>query len=283
MPVHHDDEMLRLGRKAWANLELLHVVGYFAPETQAAYEALGLRGRAGYFASRSAPMGAVDAPVTVATFYVFAPRAVDSVLPSAWSVASPEEVTQARYEGVATALHRILGDVDVREAAALARTACEALTPQGRPLYAAHTSLRWPDEPLMQLWHAATLVREHRGDGHISALVQAGLPALEALVLNGLAAGNTEFLQQRRGWTPEEWADTQASLREQALLDDALQLSADGRALVAALEVGTERAAAEGWTHLGPAGTARLVELVTPLRRAVVADDHTPEWLSHRR
>ncbi|MDQ3628419.1 MAG: hypothetical protein M3419_06375 [Actinomycetota bacterium] len=282
MPVDHDDEILHLGRKAWGSLELLHVVGYFAPETQAAYEALGLKGRAGYFASRSAPMGEVDAPMTVATFYVFAPRAVASVLPQAWSVAPPEQVTRARYEGVAAALHRIVGDVDVDEAVALVRTACGALTPQGRPLYAAHTSLPWPDEPLMQLWHAATLVREHRGDGHVAALVHAGVGPLEALVLNGLAAGNTEFLQKRRGWTSEEWADTRASLREQGLLDGE-QLSADGQTLVAALEVDTERAAAEGWAHLGAEGTARLVELVTPLRRAVLADEHTPHWLAARR
>ncbi len=282
MPVHHDAETLRLGRSAWRNLELLHVVGYFAPETQAAYEALGLQGRMGYFASRSAPMGPVDAPITVATFYVFAPRAVGSVLPQAWSIASPEEVTQARYQGVAAALRRILDDVDVEEAAALARTACEALSCQGRPLYAAYTSLPWPDEPLMQLWHAATLVREHRGDGHVAALVQAGLGPLEALVLSGLASGSTEFLRKRRGWTPEEWEDTRSSLREQGLLDDALQLSDDGQALVTALEEGTERAAAEGWTHLGPEGTGRLVELVTPLSRAVVADEHTPEWLGRR-
>lgn len=282
MPVHHDDEILALGRKAWGNLELLHVVGYFAPEPQAAYEALGLRDRAGYFASRSAPLGAVDAPVAVATFYVFAPRAVGAVLPHAWSVASPEQVTQARYEGVAAALDRILGDVDIQEAVVLARTACEALAPQGRPLYAAHTSLPWPDEPLMQLWHAATLIREHRGDGHVAALVQAGLGPLEALVLNGLAAGNTEFLQKRRGWTAQEWEATRASLVQQGLLDGG-RLSADGQALVTALEVGTERAAAPGWAHLGPTDTSRLVELLTPLRRAVLGDEHTPDWLRNRR
>lgn len=283
MPVHHPEDVLRRGRKAWGNLEILHVVGYFAPETQAAYETLGLKGRAGYFASRSAPMGAVDAPMTVATFYVFAPRAVEGVLPAAWSAAAPEQVTQARYDGVAAALHRILGDVEVEEAAALARTACAGLSLQGRPLYAAHTSLPWPEEPLMQLWHAATLIREHRGDGHVAALVQSGLGPLEALVLNGLAAGNTEFLEKRRGWKPEEWTATRSSLQDQGLLDDAAALSEEGRVLVAEVELGTERAAAEGWVHLGAEPTARLVELVTPLRRAVLADEHTPDWLGRRR
>lgn len=282
MPLHHDEEILRLGRKAWGNLELLHVVGYFAPETQAAYEGLGLRGRAGYFASRSAAMGAVDAPMTVATFYVFAPRAVAGVLPEAWAVASPEQVLRARYDGVAAALHRILGDVDAAEAAALARTCCDGLSPQGRPLYAAHTSVPWPQEPLMALWHAATLIREHRGDGHVAALVQAGLAPLEALVINGLAAGNTDFLEKRRGWKPEEWAATRVALREEGLLDDEQQLSVDGKALVAALEVGTERAAAEGWAHLGPTGTARVIELVAPLRRTVLASPGMPDWLGRR-
>jgi len=259
----HDPAILEVGRKAWGNLELLHVVGYFA--------------------SRSAAMGAVDAPMTVATFYVFAPRAVEGVLPQAWSVASPEQVTQARRDGVAAALQRVLGDVDVEEAVTLARTACEALTAPGRPLYAAHTSLPWPQDPLMQLWHAATLIREHRGDGHIAALVQAGLGPLEALVINGQVAGNTEFLQKRRGWAPEEWAATRASLHEQGLLNDALQLSEAGHAMYAGLELQTERAASPGWAHLGLAGTERLVELVKPLRLAVQADEHTPDWLGRRR
>src|SRR5674536_218780 len=79
-----EDPLPALARRCWAALETLHVVAYFAPEPAAAYRELGLRGRGGYFASRSAPMGPVPAQVTVATFYVFAPALVERAIPAAW-------------------------------------------------------------------------------------------------------------------------------------------------------------------------------------------------------
>jgi hypothetical protein len=66
--------------------------------------------------------------------------------------------------------------------AGLAREAASACTAEGRPLYAGHAGLDWPDAPHVAAWHAATLLREHRGDGHIAALVAAGLSGIDALV-----------------------------------------------------------------------------------------------------
>jgi len=296
MSARTDDQMVRLARSCWGALESLHVIGYFAVETAQAYEAIGLRSRTGYFASRSAAMGPVTAPMTQATFYVFAPRTVEAALPAAWSVATPDAVTQARRQGVEAALHRILDPVlveaSVDEAVGLARTATEGLTPGGRVLYAAHSALTWPTAPMLQLWHAATLIREHRGDGHVNALLHADVAPLEALVISGIASGNTAFLRERRGWTGDEWTATRASLAEQGLLVSALDttsgaatdtLSPAGQELRSGLEQQTDRAAVEGWAHLGADGSRRLLDLVAPLRDAMLAAPDLPEWIGKRR
>ena len=173
-----DVDLIRASRQAWGALETVHVLSYFAEEVTAAFVELGLRPRLSYFAARSAAFGAVGPEVPTATFYVFAPWLPAKALPSSWSAASPDEVQQARRDSMGVVLERVLGDVsevELGELLALVPTACEGLTPQGRPLYAAHSGLAWPDDPRVALWHAAGLVREHRGDGHIAVLLAAGL------------------------------------------------------------------------------------------------------------
>jgi hypothetical protein len=282
------DELPVLARRCWGALETLHVVGYFAPEPRAAYKELGLRGRHGYFAARSAAFGPVPAEVTTATFYVFAPRAVADALPAAWHVASPGTVLAARHRGVVQALHRVLDDVaaenDVREALTLARVACEGLSAAGRPLYAAHASLPEPEDPLLALWHAASLVREHRGDGHVAALLLAGLDPVEAIVTGGLANGTTQFMKLTRGWTEGEWAAAEERLRDQGLLDADGGLTPQGTELRAEVEAVTERLALPGWEHLGVERAGRLLELLRPMRRALIeADDVFPPGLFRSR
>src|SRR6478735_9898521 len=137
MPEHSDDaELIRASRQACGRLETLHVLSYFAEEVAAAFVALGLRPRLSYFAARSAAFGAVGPEVPTATFYVFAPWLHAKALPSSWAAASPEQVQQARRDGMAVVLDRVVGDTDVTELLDLARTVCAALTAPGRPLYA---------------------------------------------------------------------------------------------------------------------------------------------------
>ena len=94
------------GRTA-RSLETLHALGYFAPEVEAELTGLGLRkGRMGYFASRSAPMGRVGPGTVAATFYVFNPDLVAHFLPAAWEAADPSDVVAARYRGVSAAWRR---------------------------------------------------------------------------------------------------------------------------------------------------------------------------------
>ena len=228
---------LSVARRLWHLFEPIHALVYFAPEKKERYEACGLKGGwMGYFASRSAAMGAVSADVVVATFYNFAPRMVRRAIPDAWSLSNPQSVLAARLEIVDAALHRML-DVDIASedvvrAADLLRKSAERCELQGRPLGAAHAAVAWPTTPHLVLWNAATILREHRGDGHVAALVTHGVDGCEANVLiaaEGLAP--TDEQRSFRGWTAEEWSATQASLRERGLLEDDGTLTSWGRDL----------------------------------------------------
>src|SRR3954470_20050796 len=174
--------------RAHRAIEPLHSHMYFAPEHDERVSALGLRpGRMSYFAGRAAPMGAVSAGVVTATFFNFSPSLVAHMIPRAWTLAAPEQVLAARLDAVRASLTRLLGaDVagspEVTELAGLLREACAGLPPEGRPLYAGHADLPWPEEPILSLWHGATLPREYRGDGHIATLLESGLSGLEALI-----------------------------------------------------------------------------------------------------
>lgn len=266
-------------------LEPLHALGYFAPEVDASLVDLGLRsGRMTYFASRSAPMGRVGGGPVAATFYVFNPGLVAHFVPRCWEAASPEQVTAARYAGVSAAYRRLLGDdalasPEVEEAAGLARTAAGGCTVEGRALYAAHADLAWPTEPHLVLFHALTLLREHRGDGHVAALQSAGLSGLEALVSH-TATGRgftVPAAQATRGWSAEQWADAVGALETRGLITADGELTDDGRALRTAVERATEVLSVVPWEGLGEAGTARLHELAAPLvQRALAAGAFPP-------
>lgn len=274
-----DDELLRMSRKAWTDLEVLHVVGYFAPEVTEAYVDLGLHPRLAYFPGRAAAMGAAGPGLTTATFYVFAPRLVAAALPAAWETATPDQLVAARRSGMRAALRGVLGSPDVGEALEIARKVCSGLTPQGRPLYAAHADLPWPDDELLALWHAATLIREHRGDGHLSVLQAAGIDPVEATVLGGLYSSSTSFLRKTRGWSDEEYDAATGLLRERGWLDDDGGFTDAGRAVRQRVEDDTDRLAVEGWVRVGVDRAARLHELVEPLREQVLAADLLPRSL----
>ena len=271
-----DADLLRGSRRAWGALETLHVVGYFAEEPKAEYVALGLDERLAYFPARAAALGAVGPRVSQATFYVFAPWLHDAALPAAWDIVSPEQMVQARRDGVAEALRRTVGTPDVADALALTRRLCDALTAPGRPLYAAHAQLDWPQDDLLALWHAATLVREHRGDGHVAVLVAEGVDPVEATVLDGAWSGKDRFLRATRGWSEEELAAAGDRLRQRGWFDQTGALTEEGTAGRERLESLTDAAALAPWRVLGLEDTERLVELLAPVRRAVLESGVIP-------
>jgi len=260
---------------------------FFAPEAEEHLTSAGLRpGRMCYFASRSAPMGAVGAATVAATFYNFNPVLVARHIPRAWSLAEPAAVVEARFAAVDAALRRMLGDdvvgsAHVAEAADLARRAAEACASscEGRPLAAAHLSLDWPTAPHLVLWHALTVLREHRGDGHVSVLLTAGLDGPEALV-SYTATGRgfvSSFAMASRGWSEQEWGAAVQRLTERGLLDGAGALTAEGIALRERIEADTDRLGAAPWSRLGDDGAARLAELGSALVRALLAAGCFPD------
>ena len=213
-----------LVRSAHNATNSLHSLIYFVPETEHYLTGVGLRGnRMCYFAGRAAPMGAVGPGVVTATFYNFNPALVAQSIPDAWELATPAAVIDARYVAVDAALTRLLGEdvitsVDMLTLAGLVREAAGACTPEGRPLYAGNADLNWPDAPHLVMWHALTLLREHRGDGHIGALACAGLSGIEALVTHTKTGKGflTEFAKSSRGWSEQEWAPPRPASRPAA-------------------------------------------------------------------
>ena len=265
---------MEAARQAWRRLEPVHSMIYFVPEGTERYGALGLDPRSGYFASRSAAFGRASAEIVVATFYNFNPAMVRRVLPAAWDAASPEQVLAARADAAGAALRRAAIDrlPDLQETLALARRAAEAACDhaQGRPLFAAHAALPWPDEPILQLWWAQTLLREFRGDGHIAILTAEGVTPLEALVLHS-ATGTlpTPFLKATRAWSADEWDATAERLRGRGLLDGE-SLTAAGKDFRQRIEDRTDALALPAYSALGEEGCERLAELARPYGRAVV-------------
>jgi hypothetical protein len=270
-------------RRAWTHCEPIHALVYFAPEKKAAYDAAGLRGGwMGYFASRSAAMGAVGPAVVVATFHNFQPAMVARALPDAWSYSTPDRVLQARHAAVDRALRRLWGSAveaaETAEAADLALRAALAADPAGRPIYAAHAALPVPDAPHLRLWHACTLLREHRFDGHVAALTRHGLDGCETLVTAVLAGGgppDAEGLRSVRGWTAEEWAAAERRLRDRGLAGDG-GLTPAGAALRAEVERLTDELAAAPWQALSIAEQERLLTLLRPLAEAMDAPGGLP-------
>ncbi|HEY1737481.1 MAG TPA: hypothetical protein VGI86_02155, partial [Acidimicrobiia bacterium] len=264
--------------KTWRTLEPIHGMIYFAPEAAARYEALGLRDRSGYFASRSAPMGAVPAPVVVATFYNFEPGLVHESMDGVWSRTTPSQLLEARFAAADAALRRALPNgwdaADMQHAADLARRAAEAACehPEGRPLFAGHADLAWPDEAHLVLWHAQTLLREFRGDGHIAELATREISGIEALVLHA-ATGEVPraALQTTRRWDDAAWDAASGALVERGWLQTDGSFTDGGRAVRDEIEAGTDRLARLPYAALGEDGCARLRELARPWSKAIVS------------
>ena len=180
-----------------------------------------------------------------------------------------------------SALTRLLGqeadEVDIETAAAIAIAAVDACPPGGRPLFAAHAGLPVPEKNHLTLWHAATCLREFRGDGHVNALVLHSIDGCEANVLMA-AEGRFDAASQRsfRGWSEEEWAAAEERLRLRDLIDEYGELTERGQALRASVERQTDVLSSQPWEALGPEPTARLAEILTRLDRAIVQNNGVP-------
>jgi hypothetical protein len=274
-------------RRAHNATNVLHSLIYFAPEAEQQLTGAGLEaGPMCYFASRSAPMGAVGASVVAATFYNFSPALVAMHIPRAWRLASPAAVIGARFAAADAALTRLLGpeliaSADMSTISELVREAAGACTAPGRPLYAGHADLDWPDSPHLVLWHGLSLLREHRGDGHIATLLQAGLSGIEAIITH-VAAGQgfaASFARASRGWSQQEWDNAVSGLIDRGLLERDDVLTAAGQALRAHLEEQTDALAAPPWQHLGEERAEEVIRIGKAMTRTALTAGALPRSL----
>lgn len=267
-----------IARRTWRTLEPIHGMIYFVPEAGEHYRRAGLDDQqAGYFASRAAPLGEASAELVIATFYNFSPALVRAAIPAAWMKASPGQLIEARRSAAGQALRRCLGGDatgdQATEAAVLARraalVACDHL--EGRPLFACHARLPWPEDPLLVLWHAQTLLREFRGDGHVTALAADGVSGIEALVMHA-ATGEIgrPILQATRQWDDAAWAAAVEGLTDRGWLHDDGSFTETGRAHRQEVEDRTDRLAVAPYRALGEDGCAQLRRLARPLSRAII-------------
>lgn len=272
----------RPARELWRLVEPVHAVTYFSPEPLAALREAGYRGFwMGYFAGRAAPLGRPSAELVHALFHNFSFAHVARAVPDAWGFAPPEAALDARLRGSVAALRRQIGsDADpaaIARAADLATRAAVSAPTEGRALYAANRALPVPDEPVARLWHAATLLREHRGDGHVAALTAAGVGGRASHVLHALATGTPAGgYATARGLDDDEWATVLAGLRERGLVGEDGGLSAAGRALKDQVEEATDDLAATALEVLGDDDLDELLSALAPLRAAVVAAGDIP-------
>ncbi|MUM18810.1 hypothetical protein FZI91_13810 [Mycobacterium sp. CBMA271] len=269
-----------LARHFYERFEPVHAITYFAPEARAAADELGYRGFwRGYFATRSAPLGRVAPPVVEAIFYNFASFRVARSLAGAWDSVSPEQALTARQSGAVAALRRygLIDDENLYAAAQLLGKAARNAAVPGRPLYAALTAAPWPDEPIAALWHAATLLREQRGDAHVAGLVASNITGRESNVLHA-AAGKVpkEIIMRTRDYDDAEWTAIEQGLIARGLLSADGTLAPLGRDLKADIENRTNAASLPTLDALTDDEVEALFRTLTPITRQVIAGGDLP-------
>ncbi len=262
-----------LTRAMWTLFEPIHAVSYFAPEARQAFAEIGLtRYWDGYFAGRAAPLGAVTSAPVVAVFAGFSPALANRALPAAWSTASIDQVLKARLKGAANTVRRVFPDADViAQAAAALAEAADRVDTLGRPLAAANAALSRPADPYEKLWQAATILREHRGDGHVLAQVTEEIAGLSGVVLRCAIDLDSATMQRARGWTEDEWNAEFDALVFRGLVSAENTLTADGWETMNRAEQLTDRLALAPWQGLADKQLRDIAVILEPIAAACLS------------
>ena len=266
-------------RRMFELLEPICLVTFFADESNEELAALGHRTYwDGYFASRAAPLGRVPAQVVHAAFYSFAEGEAARHIPSAWDTI-PREVSFAAWErGSAASVRRILGD-EMADSPGLVRAtdlitkAATSASTAGRVIYAGWRTLAVPSDPVTRLWHSAMMLREHRGDGHVAALLGARIGGTEAHILSALDVGihPPESFGRVHHLPKERLAAVMAGLRERGLVDTDGWFTDAGRETKRRVEALTDELATPPYAALSPAELDELVAELEPITAKLVA------------
>src|SRR6476619_2305438 len=271
-----------VARRLFELTEPIALVNFFSPEPNDAMAALGFPGQlGGYLAGRAGPLGLAPAEVVHAAFYNFADGEVARHIPKVWETTTPEAAHAARERGCTAALRRILGDLvetpGLARAAELLAKASTAAPTEGRVMYAGLRTLPMPEEPVARLWFAANMLREHRGDGHIAALVSERIGGTEAHVLSALdmdihpaeSFGRIHHLPKTR------LAEVMGGLRYRGLLDASGRFTDAGRTTKGRIESLTDALAEAPYGELGPPELDDLIASLAPISARLVATGST--------
>lgn len=265
--MHSREHMIRA---MWTLFEPIHSVSYFSAQARDAFASIGLtRYWDGYFAGRAAPLGAVSAAPVTAIFAGFSPFLVERAVPQVWAVASVESVLGARAEGAAATLRDLVPDEAVIEAAADALAqVVRRVDSAGRPLAAANLALPDESDPYRRLWQSAATLREHRGDGHVIALVTEQIAGLAAIVLRSAVDLDAAVMKTARGWGDEQWDAQADDLVERGLLTAKRTITENGATALNRAEHLTNRLALSPWQGMDDDAVISLARRLEPLARA---------------
>ncbi len=282
-------------RDLWHLLETVHAVTYFSPTCREAHAEMGFKGFwMGYFGTRAAPMGAVDAPLVTATFAGFEPSMVARALPDAWDFVSPADAVDGRARAAAAALRAALPECeDLAESLlGVLDKAIEVCEASGRPIFAANRAVTPFEDPVEDLWQMCTTLREHRGDGHVATLTAEGVGGCEGHVLALASRGEDPgVIDAARGWSDQDWADALTTLLVAGVVEtsaganaarpdpaaapdldalfEGLALTERGQKLHSHLEGRTDDLASAPYAAIGEAGREHLRDGLIPLAAAV--------------
>ena len=117
-----------------------------------------------------------------------------------------------------------------------------------------------PEDAVVRLWHAATLLREHRGDSHNAVLLAHDIRGTEAHILLALSFGMKAEQFSRTHHLPKtQLTAVLDGLRDRGLVDSAGSFTDAGRETRQRIEAFTDELAAPAYDILT---TDELDELV---------------------
>lgn len=234
-------------------MEPIATICFWAEPAYDRYAGRGLDFLEGYVWGRACVLGEPAATVVASAFGVFEPSVVIGLYDSGRAKCPLAEMRTTKEAGAVEALRHVFGDPDgLADAVEMLRSGIAAADSSGRPMHAGLMSMDWPADPVGRLWHACTILREHRGDGHIAAYVAAGLSGLEANLLTELVVGWEPLAYTAsRGWSPEAMHAGTAGLARQGLATNGTPTAA-GQQLREQIEATTDRLMQPVTDAIGP-------------------------------
>jgi len=269
---------------------------YFAPEAHAAYEALGFDPSPAapqadgisrpemksYFTSRGACLGQVPGEVVAAAFGCFNPKAVVPGVEAGWQITDRKTILRAREQGATEMLTRVLGEqpAGLDRVTELLRRAADAAPWSGRAMYSGLRSLGFPGTPMGDMWRAADLIREHRGDSHVISWAVGGADAVEVLLLTEDYWGvPTRAYTPSRGWTSADMDAGFERLQRRGLATADEKITEAGRAFREEIEVRTDELERLVLDALGD-DLDELLDYLDPWSEAIIDAGSYPQRLA---